>query len=101
MAPSLTHRGSTNRDDRSRSRVEHYVMKAIAVPTPSAVVNRGAARRKRPSTRFTQTEITRAVQGVRRAGYEPRAVSIDSDGRISIQLTDDAASQTGSWDDVQ
>lgn len=56
--------------------------------------------RKHRTSRFTQTEITRAVQGVRRAGFEPRGVTIFPDGGILVHLLDDAPTQTGSWDDV-
>lgn len=54
----------------------------------------------RGARRFTQGDITRAVQGVRRAGCEPSGVSIDSNGRILVQIGDGAKVMSNSWDDV-
>lgn len=59
-----------------------------------------ASRKSRRSTRFTKAEVKRAVEGVCQAGFQPRGVDVFPDGRISIQLVDDASTQSGSWDDV-
>lgn len=73
---------------------------SIGEAMTSAVAAKQSPPRRRVGVRFTQSEITRAVQGVRRAGYEPRGVSIYPDGRISVQLTEDAPNGGDSWDDV-
>src|SRR3974390_322805 len=49
---------------------------------------------------FTEADVKRAINAVRRAGLEIAAVEIDRDGKISIQLgRPNALHEPNKWDD--
>ena len=48
---------------------------------------------------FKQIDVTRAIKGVEQAGLSVAVVDIAPDGRITIRVKDDEASQDkGGWD---
>ena len=56
----------------------------------------------RTSPRFTQSEITRAVNGAKAAGFLPSTIRIDRSGNIHLSSGSTAESQTmeNEWDSV-
>ena len=53
--------------------------------------------------KFKQTDIARAIKAVRSTGAQVTGVMIDTDGRISVQISDGsepAATTANPWDKV-